>query len=161
MEASITLNRSEQKRLLVLNAVVAGQSTVAEAAASLGLSARQVRRVLAAYRQEGAAALAHGNRGRRPAHTTALEVREQVITLAQTLYAGCNQQHLRDLLAEREGIHLSRATVHRLLAAAGLLAPPARRLPPQRRRRERRQQAGQLVQIEGVRMPGWSSAVRG
>lgn len=149
MEASITLNRSEQKRLLVLNAVVAGQSTVAEAAASLGLSSRQVRRVLAAYRQEGAAALAHGNRGRPPAHATSQEVRAQVTTLAQTTYAGCNQQHLRDLLAEREGIALSRATVHRLLANAGLLAPPARRPPQHRRRRERRQQAGQLVQIDG------------
>lgn len=149
MEASITLNRAEQKRLLVLNAVVAGQSTVAEAAASLGLSDRQVRRVLAAYRQEGAAALAHGNRGRLPAHATSQEVRGQVITLAQTTYAGCNQQHLRDLLAEREGIALSRATVHRLLANAGLLAPPARRPPQHRRRRERRSQAGQLVQIDG------------
>jgi transposase len=149
MEASITLNPSEQKRLLVLNAVVAGQSTVGEAAASLGLSNRQVRRVLAVYRQEGAAALAHGNRGRRPAHATRQEVAEQVVALAQTTYRGCNQQHLRDLLAEREGIPLSRATVHRLLAAAGLLAPPTRRPPQHRRRRERRSQEGQLVPIDG------------
>jgi hypothetical protein len=34
MEASITLNPKEQKRPVVLNAVVAGQSTTAEAAAS-------------------------------------------------------------------------------------------------------------------------------
>lgn len=148
MEASITLNSREQKRLLVLNAVVAGQSTVAEAAASLGLSNRQVRRVLAAYREEGAAALAHKNRGRPPARATSQEVRQQVITLAQTTYHRCNQQHLRDLLAEREGITLSRATVHRLLAGAGLLVPPARRPPQHRRRRERRGQAGQLVQID-------------
>ena len=149
MEASIILNSSEQKRLRVLNAVVAGQSTVAEAAASLGLSQRQVRRVLAAYHEEGAAALAHGNRGRRPAHATSQEVAQQVVALAQTTYRGCNQQHLRDLLAEREGIVLSRATVHRLLDAAGMLAPPARRPPQHRRRRERRHQAGQLVQIDG------------
>jgi transposase len=148
MEASITLNRRDQKRLLVLNAVVAGQSTVAEAAASLGLSNSQVRRVLAAYRKEGAAALAHGNRGRRPVHATALEVGEQVVALAQTTYRGCNQQHLRDLLAEREQISLSRATIHRLLAAAGVLGPPTRRPKAHRRRRERRQQAGQLVQID-------------
>ncbi len=48
MEASRTLNPSEQKRVLALNAVVAGQSTVGEAAASRGLSTRQVRRVVAA-----------------------------------------------------------------------------------------------------------------
>jgi transposase len=149
MEASITLSSREQKRLLVLNAVVARHLTVAEAAASLGLSERQVHRVLAAYEREGAAALAHGNRGRRPAHATSQDVAQQVVALAQTTYRGCNQQHLRDLLEEREGIVLSRATVHRLLAAAGVLAPPARRSPQHRRRRERRQQAGQLVQIDG------------
>ena len=104
MEASITLNRDEQKRLIVLNAFLARQSTVAEAAASLGLSQRQVRRVLAAYRREGAAALAHGNRGRRPVHTTAAEAAAYVVSVAQTTYAGCNQQHLRDLLEEREGL---------------------------------------------------------
>jgi transposase len=149
VEASIILSRTEQKRLLVLNAVVAGHSTVAEAVASLGLSQRQVRRVLAAYREEGAAALAHGNRRRRPVHATSRDVAQQVVALAQTTYAGCNQQHLRDLLAEQEGIGLSRATVQRLLVAAGVLAPPARRPPQHRRRRERRQQAGQLVQIDG------------
>jgi transposase len=138
MEASSTLNRSEQKRLLVLNAVVAGQSTVAEAAASLGRSQRQVRRVLVAYRREGAAALAHGNRGRRPAHATRQEVAQQVVALAHTTYRGGNQQQLRDLLAEREGIVLSRATVHRLLVAAGRWAPagtaPAGRAPGADRR---------------------------
>jgi transposase len=151
MEASIILNRNEQTRLIVLNAVLAGHSTVAEAAASLGLSLRQVRRVLAAYRKEGAAALAHGNRGRRPVHTTRREVAEQVVRLAQTTYAGCNQQHLRDLLEERDGLALSRATVHRLLQQAGLLPPASRRPPQHRRRRLRRSQAGQLVQIDGSR----------
>lgn len=125
MEASIILSRTEQKRLVVLNAVVAGQSTVAEAAASLGLSERQVGRVLAAYQQEGAAALAHGNRGRRPRHATREEVAARMVALARTTYAGCNQQHLRDLLAEREGIVLSRTTIHRLLTRASVLAPPA------------------------------------
>ncbi len=149
MREDITLKDRDQKRLLVLNAVVAGQSSIREAAASLEMSERQVRRVLTRYRKEGVAALAHGNRGRRPKHATSRAVGERVVALARTTYAGCNQQHLRDLLAEREGIDLSRATIHRLLAAAGVLAPPAQRPPQHRRRRERRQQEGQLVQIDG------------
>jgi transposase len=97
---------------------------VAGAAARLGLLNRQVRRVLAAYREEGAAALAHQNRERLPAHAPSQEGRAQVIAVAQTTYAGCNQQHLRDLLAERAGIVLARATVHRLLATAGCWTHP-------------------------------------
>ncbi|MBF6592242.1 MAG: ISNCY family transposase [Ktedonobacterales bacterium] len=149
MREDITLNDHKQKRLLVLNAVVAGQSTVREAAASLALTERQVRRALSRYQEQGAAALAHGNRGRRPVHATDAAVGARVVALARTTYAGCNQQHLRDLLAEREGIDVSRATVHRLLAAAGVLVAPAQRPPQHRRRRDRRQQEGQLVQIDG------------
>lgn len=149
MRADSTLNDHEQKRLLVLNAVVAGQSTVREAAASLAVTERQVRRVLKRYGEEGAGAVGHGNRGRRPAHATALDVGARVVALAGTTYAGCNQAHLRDLLAAREGIDLSRATVHRLAAPAGVLPPPAQRPPQHRRRRDRRQQEGQLVQIDG------------
>lgn len=145
------MNTQEQKRLLVLNRLLCTDLTVQEAALLLDLSTRQVRRILAAYRKEGAAALVHGNRGSSPAHTTPQEVRQRVVDLAQTTYAGCNQQHVRDLLEEREGIILSRASVHRILAQAGLL--PARRQRPgqHRRRRERMAQAGMLVQIDGSR----------
>ena len=62
----LTLTQREQTRLQVLNRLVAQQLTTREAATILGLSERHTWRMLAAYRKEGAAALAHGNRGRRP-----------------------------------------------------------------------------------------------
>src|SRR5205085_199154 len=111
MRETITLNTQEQKRVMVLNRLLVGQLTAAEAAVLLSLSERQVRRLLAAYRKEGAAALAHGNRGRKAGYRISEEMRRRVIELASTTYAGCNYQHLRDLLAERgEGIQLSRAS---------------------------------------------------
>ena len=62
MKETITLNTQEQKRVMVLNGLMVGHLTAVEAAEVLDLSERQVRRLLAAYRKEGAAALAHGNR---------------------------------------------------------------------------------------------------
>lgn len=144
------MNTQEQKRILVLNRLLCTDLTVQEAATLLDLSTRQVRRILAAYRKEGAAAVVHGNRGRPPAHTIRQEVRTRVVELAQTTYAGCNQQHLRDLLEEHEGTRLSRSSIHRIVQAAGLLAPPTRR-PAQHRRRARMRQEGMLVQIDGSR----------
>src|SRR6266566_4693531 len=149
MKETLTLNTHEQKRVMVLNRILAGHLSVAEAAPVLERSHRQVQRMLAAYRKEGAAAVVHGNRGRKPKHTIAVQTRQQVIALAQTTYQGCNQQHLRDLLQEREGIRLSRSSVHRILQAAGLLAEPKRRKPQHRRRRKRYGQEGMLVQIDG------------
>ena len=62
----LTLTQREQTRLQVLNRLAVEQMTTGEAAAILGLSERHAWRMLAAYRKEGAAALTHGNRGRRP-----------------------------------------------------------------------------------------------
>ncbi len=119
------MNTQDQQRLLVLNRILAGHLSVAESAPILDVTERQMWRILAAYRKEGAAAVVHGNRGRTPSHRISDEVRQQVIALAQGPYRGCNQQHLRDLLEEREGITLSRASVHRHLQEAHLLAEPS------------------------------------
>ena len=151
MKETVTLNYKEQTRLMVLNQVDRAQLTASQAAEVLHLSLRQVRRLLAAYRKEGAAALAHGNRGRQPAHTMAEEVKIRVRELAQERYRGVNHCHLTELLAEREGIHLSRSTLRRLLATAGLKGPRRRRPPQHRSRRERYPQEGMLLQIDGSR----------
>jgi transposase len=150
-EEPITLSAREQKRAWVLTRVLAGQWTQQEAATTLDLSVRQVRRLQAAYAREGVAALVHGNRGRAPAHSIPETVREQVVTLARTTYAGFNHQHLTEKLQTEEHLAVSRPTVRRLLLAAGLGSPRPRRAPKHRRRRERMAQAGMLLQADGSR----------
>jgi len=145
----LTLTQREQARLQVLNGVLGGQVTVEEAAEVLGLSERHVWRILAAYQKEGAAALAHGNRGRRPANVIPEETRDRVITLASKHYAGLNHTHFTELLAEREGVVLARSTVRSILVSAGLTSPQRRRPPRHRCRRERMSQEGMLLQMDG------------
>ncbi len=55
----LTLSAKEQNRLQALNGVMSGQWCVSEAAQVLGESERHGWRLLAAYKKEGAAALAH------------------------------------------------------------------------------------------------------
>ena len=145
----LTLNPIEQTRLHVLNTVLEHQLPVAQAAELLEVSERHAWRLLAAYRREGAAALAHGNRGRKPRNTVSDHEANAVIQLASTTYAGANHTHLSELLREREGIDLSRQTVHRILTRAGIPSPRKRRPPKHRVRRQRMPQAGMLVQIDG------------
>jgi hypothetical protein len=58
MKEMVTLSKKEQSRLMVLNGIEMGrESPPREASEVLGLSPRHVRRILAAYRKEGAAAL--------------------------------------------------------------------------------------------------------
>jgi len=61
---TITLDAKAQQRLLVLAHVLAGELAIADAAAYLRLSTRQVGRLADRLRTEGAAGLVHGNRGR-------------------------------------------------------------------------------------------------
>jgi len=151
MKEMVTLNRKEQSRLMVLNQVGMGKIVGREAAEVLGLSLRHVRRLLTGYRKEGAAALAHGNQGRKPHHALGGGLRQQVLELAQSTYAGCNTQHFTELLAEREGMTLSRSSVRRILLESGIRSPRKRRPPKHRSRRERYPEEGMLLQIDGSR----------
>ena len=145
----VTLNQIEQTRLLVLNSVLEHQLPVAQAAEILGVSERHAWRLLAAYRREGAAALAHGNRGRKPRNAVSDSEANAVIQLASTTYADANHTHLTELLRDRDGIDLSRPTVRRILTRAGIPSPRHRRPPKHRVRRQRMPQPGMLVQIDG------------
>jgi transposase len=151
MKEMVTLNKKEQRRLMVLNGIEIGRITTREAAEVLDLSLRHVRRILAAYRKEGAAALAHGNRGSKPHNALDDGLKKRVLELAQSTYAGCNTQHFTELLAEREGIAVSRSTVRLILLRAGLRSPRKRRPPKHRSRRERYPREGMLLQIDGSR----------
>lgn len=149
MNKKVTLNIKEQKRLKVLNEVNAGNMTGQQAADLLGLSLRHVRRLLARYRQEGAAALAHGNRGRASPRRVPESVREKVVKLAKTTYHDYNDQHFTEELADHHAIVLSRPTVYRIRRDAGLASPRKRRPPKHRSRRPRYPQPGMLLQVDG------------
>jgi transposase len=148
MTETFSLTREELRRVEVMSRVDSGLLTASDAAKLLELSVRQVRRILAAYRKEGPAALAHGNRGRKPKHAISTATRERVVELTKTKYPDYNHQHLSEELVA-DGIVISRNSVRRILTAAGLVSPKQHRRPKHRSRRERYPQEGMLVQIDG------------
>ena len=145
----LTLSTKEQNRLHILNGILERHWSMKEAAPLLGVSGRQGWRLLAAYRREGARGLVHQNRSRVPPNATPESIRQRVVILAQGRYSGINHTHLTELLAEREGVMLSRPTVRRLLIRAGLSSPRQRRPPRHRCRRQRMPQDGMLLQLDG------------
>ena len=142
----VTLNQQEQARIQVLNSVLEHHLRIARAAGIMVVSERHTKRLLAAYRKDGPAALAHGNRGRRPRNAIPETAAAAVVRLASNGYSGANHTHLTELLREREGIDLSRPTVRRILVKAGIGSPRSRRSPQHRFRRRRLPQEGMLVE---------------
>jgi len=145
----VTLSQTELRRVLVLQKVLDGHITVQEAAVLLGLSTRQVKRLKKRLKLFGPESLAHGNRGRKPAHTIPDHIRQLVVELAQTKYRGCNDTYLSELLGEHEGIRISPSSVRRILRAAGIPSPRKHRPRKVHRRRPRKAQLGMLVLIDG------------
>ena len=85
----------------MLNSVLEHGLAIAHASEIMGLSPRHTKRLLAAYRRDGPAALAHGNRGRRPHNAVPGAAAATVVELVGTHCAGANHAHLTELLRER------------------------------------------------------------
>ena len=145
------MSAREQRRAWVLSRVEAEEIGMAEAARLLDLTERSVRRLRARMAREGPAGLVHGNRGRASPRRLAQATRERILELVETTYFDVNDTHLTELLAEREGIELSRVTLRRLLRGAGRSPQRRRRAPRHRSRRERMPKAGMLLQTDGSR----------
>jgi transposase len=150
-EATITMSVREQQRARVLTKLLVGELALGEAATLLGLSERQVWRLKRRLADEGPAGLVHGNRGRPSSRRIPDELRERIVGLARTTYDGANDSHLTELLAEEQGIDVSRQAVQRILRAAGQRSTRPRRRPRHRSRRDRMAQEGMLVQADGSR----------
>ena len=78
-------------------------------------------------RLNGPGATVHGNRNRKSVNATAGNVKDLVVELKTGKYTGTNFSHFAELIAEREDIAISRPTIHRILAAAGIASPKKRR----------------------------------
>lgn len=149
MDKGVTLTVKEQKRLRVLVELEAGRVKGRQVAEVLGVSLRQVWRLLAAFREEGAAGLAHGNRGREPVNKMAQATRERILALAEERYADYNDTHFTEKLEQLHQITVSRSTLRRLRRSIGQGSPRKRRGARYRKRRERYGQQGMLLQLDG------------
>jgi transposase len=145
------MGHRELVRYRVLSLVLEGQLALQDAAAKLGLSVRQARRLLRAVEERDARGLVHGNRGRTPPNRTDEEVRKKVLAWVAEdgTYCGLNDTHLCELLAEREGIQIGRETLRSLLRQAGFRAKRRRRPRQHHRRRERSAVKGLMVLWDG------------
>src|SRR5437763_9634393 len=140
------MSERQWKRWDAVARLAAGKLTTYEAARVLRLSVRQVRRIRRRVEQAGRTALVHGNAGRPPANKLAAAVRSRMVRLRREKFQDFNDYHFTEkLAAEPEAIVVARATVRRVLRAAGVTAVRRRRPGRYRRRRDRKAQAGLML----------------
>src|SRR5258708_9548200 len=135
-QGTFALSQKEWQGVAVICVWVKGDVACARAASLLNLTSRHFKRLKSRLRQGGEAALAHASRGRPSHRRLPQRVRERILHLARTTYAGFNDHHLCEKLVEKEGLSLGRETLRRLLRSPGIASTRKLRAPthPQRRR---------------------------
>jgi transposase len=134
-------------RIGLLQRVAANQITQRAAASALGLSYRQMKRLVARFRARGAAGLIPsrraGNRRLPPDYT------ERVLNLVRDHYADCGPTLAHQQLRQHHGLMIGRETLRTLMRDSGIWVPRA----PRRRTAPlpvvRKQRLGELVHIAG------------
>ena len=121
--------------------------TQKQAAQQIGLSERQVRRLLAKLRSQGDRAVIHAARGRASNRKISAKVEKRAAAiLSKPLYADFGPTLAAEYLQQRHGIHVGRETLRGWMAAAGLWKPRRRKPGRAHLWRPRRRCRGELVQ---------------
>jgi len=144
----VIMSERELNRIEVLSQVTRGVMTAVTAANVLGLSRRQVHRLLKTFQSDGAGAIRHKARGRRSNNRIDPAVREFAVTLVRENYIDFGPTFAAEKLAEDHDLKVSRETLRKWMQDAGIWLSRK-----QRRRfhqpRLRRECLGELIQIDG------------
>lgn len=143
----LQMSERERDRLKVLSQVVGKKLLREEAAQLLGLTVRQVGRLLRRYREEGDVGLVHKLRGRSSNRKTAVEARMRAVALVAAQYQDYGPKLASEVLASEHGLVVSRETVRQWMVEAGLWKARPQRVT-HRQWRERRTCVGELVQMD-------------
>src|SRR5687768_5379047 len=111
----LRMSVTDRTRLDALARVKRGELTVVSAAALIGLSLRQARRVWKRFKAEGDSGLPHRLRGRSSNRRLSEDVRARAVKLHQELYGDFGPTLACEKLASEHGLKLSPDTLAALL----------------------------------------------
>src|SRR5687767_10393122 len=120
MEELWTMSKKELDRAGVLARVVERRLSQEKAATVLGISTRQVRRLLRAYQAQGASGLVSRRRGKPSNRRFADGYKERVVGLVRERYADFGPTLAQEKLREEHGVVVSAETLRKWMTEDGL-----------------------------------------
>jgi Winged helix-turn helix len=149
----ISISMRELDRLKCIQGLIDKQLKQKAVAERLGLTVRQVRRLVERYELEGPRGLISKLRDRPGNRRLKPERAEEAFAVIRAQYADFGPTLAAEKLRERHGIDLAVETVRSLMTAGGLWLPRRLRPPKVQQPRSRRACIGELVQIDGCEHP--------
>ena len=119
----VELRVMEQIKYEIIKNLVDNNGNKQRAAIKLGITIRQVNRLIQTYKAKGKAGFIHGNRNRLPKKTISQEIKDKIIELYKTKYFDANFKHFQELLKEYENIDISYTALYTIFRKANILSP--------------------------------------
>ena len=148
-EECLSMSANERERSHLIRATVEKRVGQREAAERAGLSVRQFKRLVRAWKLAGDAGLVSRQRGQRSNHRLPDPTVQQIEQHLRETYPDFGPTLAAEKLAERDGIVVSRETVRHIQVRLGLHKPKKQRQKRVFQCRTRRPRFGELVQIDG------------
>ena len=123
----VDLRMNEYEKYKLIKELVDHNGNKHRVALRLGITLRQVNRLIIVYKKQGKEGFLHGNRDRKPTNTTSRSLAEDIIQLYKRKYYGFNFTHFHEFLVEEERINVSRRTVYNILTQNNIISPKATR----------------------------------
>ena len=123
----VELRMNEKIKYEVIKELVDHNGNKNRAAKKLGLSRRQIDRLIIKYKEKGKSAFVHGNRSRKPISTLDKSISEDIILLYRNKYQGWNFQHFKEFLEKDENIKVSYNFIYTTLTKAGFISTKAKK----------------------------------
>ena len=147
-EDTILMSQKEVNRLYVIHQAIEKAITQGQAAALLGLTDRQVRRITSNVRTEGDAGICHKSRGKRSHNRIADKIKDKAVTLCRDTYKEFGPTHAGEKLLMVHKIKVSDETLRGWFQEEHL-PYKSRKKRPHRQWRERKAHHGEMVQMDG------------
>ena len=123
----VELRMNEQEEYEVIKELVDHNGNKNRASKKLGLSRRQVDRLIIKYKENGKSAFIHGNRLKKPVNALDNSISEDIILLYKNKYQDWNFNHFKEFLKKDENIDVSYDFIYKTLTKSGILSPKARK----------------------------------
>ncbi|MBN2881423.1 ISNCY family transposase [Candidatus Woesearchaeota archaeon] len=116
---------NEDYKYNIIKKLVESNGNKDTAALKLNCTRRTINRLIIGYKTEGKLFFQHGNRDRKPKHTTSTTIKNNILDLYKTKYFGANFVHFSELLMRNENIKISPSTINSILLENNILSPKA------------------------------------
>src|SRR6202140_5515216 len=146
-EGQLLMTQADRDRLVTLKKAKKRLITQREAAEELGLSTRQVKRLLYALKKRGDKAVVHGLRGKLSNRRIEEKIEKQALRiLSAPVYEGFGPTLAAEYLGKKHGIEASKETVRKWMIGGKLWRTEREKVKKVHLWRERRHRFGELVQ---------------